>query len=744
MELKADVLLVTVTKVETDAVIKIFENSTGTKARLEKINKRVFHDFGKINSLRVVLIQSQMGAGGASGAQQTVNRAIEAVLPSSVIMLGIAFGVNPRKQRIGDILVSTKLMLYDLERVGKEKISRGARPEASPELINLVQSVEPYWSKKNRTKILLGTMLTGSKLIDDLDFRNELQKQEKEAIGGEMEGAGVYAACYDAKTDWLIVKSIADWANGKKNKNKIKNQEKAATNAAKFVYQALSLKEAKTIPQEPITEVKNNKIFPFTNRQDEVRDVVSLSHVRSYFLVHAPARYGKSRFLEQLLKEFKSRYPKKNMHYALVQAQKTSTIEDIAKSIAKQLHLFPNKTNKSIPWGDRLVNALRISNKAKNISGLILMIDLDGESSPHLLLKLVEEFIPSIHKNLRNGIRNFQTKQAIFRVIIAGRHLASLPEGQYSDVYKRWTDKSIRLSTFNFENVRESANLFLKTDIDVDGSLDQIVAHTLHYTGGHPYCVSEVMYQYKKSGMQPDVFIKRNKKMIWEKFVSKTANDVRNKLSGFGIPLEVIDALSVYRFLDLSVAQKIVNQYREKLVQTNINDFDDLWRKLTQSRFFEAEKGNAQWISDSIARRLMVIRLRQEDHKKYISYCEEAQKNCKDLIPQDEYPARRIVEYLFQTLQLETFHVDTSQQRIKIRKDFMNQVVPNILETFAKSKKIDKSKFEFHRNLIIAEIEDSDRNWEFQFLLNYYLRDKFYSNKPINDLRKKIEKFSLK
>jgi len=37
-------------------------------------------------------------------------------------------------------------------------------------------------------------MLSGEKLVDNLQFRQELEQKEPEALGGEMEGHGLYVA----------------------------------------------------------------------------------------------------------------------------------------------------------------------------------------------------------------------------------------------------------------------------------------------------------------------------------------------------------------------------------------------------------------------------------------------------------------------------------------------------------------------------------------------------------------------
>jgi hypothetical protein len=84
-------------------------------------------------------------------------------------------------------------------------------------------------------EVRFGVMLTGEKLVDNVDFRDQLYDLEPEAIGGEMEGTGLYVACQDKKVDWILVKAICDWADGQKAKDKDARQQTAALNAATFV-----------------------------------------------------------------------------------------------------------------------------------------------------------------------------------------------------------------------------------------------------------------------------------------------------------------------------------------------------------------------------------------------------------------------------------------------------------------------------------------------------------------------------
>jgi nucleoside phosphorylase len=88
-------------------------------------------------------------------------------------------------------------------------------------------------------QVQFGLILSGQKLVDNREFRDQLREREPEAIGGEMEGMGLYTAAHDHKVDWLLVKAICDFADGNKAENKSQYQEEAAKNAALFTIHVL-------------------------------------------------------------------------------------------------------------------------------------------------------------------------------------------------------------------------------------------------------------------------------------------------------------------------------------------------------------------------------------------------------------------------------------------------------------------------------------------------------------------------
>jgi nucleoside phosphorylase len=137
------------------------------------------------------------------------------------------------------VLVSKQIRTYDRERIGKSAIiPRGDRTPASTRLLGRMQAASKRLAK---FEVRLGLVLSGEKLVDNLDYRESLQTLEPEAIGGEMEGSGVFTACHDGGADWLVVKAICDWGDGDKGEDKSARQKLAAENADELVLTALAL-----------------------------------------------------------------------------------------------------------------------------------------------------------------------------------------------------------------------------------------------------------------------------------------------------------------------------------------------------------------------------------------------------------------------------------------------------------------------------------------------------------------------
>ncbi|GAB1270288.1 hypothetical protein NBRC116493_35420 [Aurantivibrio infirmus] len=250
-DIKCDVLVVCVTKIEIKQLFQVL-NDKGYKTGPAKTpnTKLSYHWLGrngKINGAKVLCIQTSMGSTGQGSSSSDVKQAIIEVSPKYIISVGIAFGLK-EGQEIGDVLVANKIALYDKAKLvstdrGSERIERGAQADVPTEILNKIRSAMAYYEFANITE---GLILTGDKLIDDLEFAKLLKNIFPEAIGGEMEAGGIYTANTYESCQWIVIKSICDFADGNKNKNKLFNQEKAASNAARFVIFSLEKIDFKT------------------------------------------------------------------------------------------------------------------------------------------------------------------------------------------------------------------------------------------------------------------------------------------------------------------------------------------------------------------------------------------------------------------------------------------------------------------------------------------------------------------
>ncbi len=232
-----NILILTVTKVEAQAVLDAFSQAAGTKWTRQVIEKKTYYNLGAHGGVPVFMVQSEPGTATPGGALMTVRQAIQDLNPQAVIMCGIAFGLRPDEQQLGDILIAKQIQYYEPQKVDIQggHIPRGDRATSAERLLDRFRSADLDWPG---APLYFGLVLSGEKLVNDPVFRDWLLETEPEAVGGEMEGAGLYVAARDAKVDWILAKAVCDWADGKKDDEA---HPLAASNAAQFVLHVLRL-----------------------------------------------------------------------------------------------------------------------------------------------------------------------------------------------------------------------------------------------------------------------------------------------------------------------------------------------------------------------------------------------------------------------------------------------------------------------------------------------------------------------
>jgi nucleoside phosphorylase len=217
---KIGVLVATPT--ERDAVLKFMRPPRGKKFIIQVFVGNNTYYFGRLGACKVALCMTSMGSIGRDSSLNVTGEFIDEWNLKAVIMLGIAFGKDSSKQSIGQILVSDRIIAYEPTRMGAtEAVSRGQEPSASPLLLNRFRNVINWHFASPNGKICdlqIGPLLSGEKLVDNPEFKDQLFKQHPTAIGGEMEGAGFASAAERKKCDWIVIKAICDWGDGTKEK----------------------------------------------------------------------------------------------------------------------------------------------------------------------------------------------------------------------------------------------------------------------------------------------------------------------------------------------------------------------------------------------------------------------------------------------------------------------------------------------------------------------------------------------
>ena len=226
-------VILTFNKHETRAVRDLFK--VAGPQRGERREGIEYVDLGTCGGFRVVHAVSGQGQ---AAAQTATEAAVRQWNPKVLIATGIAFGVDPARQRIGDVLVASALWGYELGRLEPNGTltPRGVPMPTSWELVQRVQELDHRRGDHSWPTVHLGSVLSGNKLVDNLSYRDGLASLANQTVGGDMEGLAVQTVCARWKVDSILIKGISDWGDGgKSNPHKVRDQREAARNAAYVV-----------------------------------------------------------------------------------------------------------------------------------------------------------------------------------------------------------------------------------------------------------------------------------------------------------------------------------------------------------------------------------------------------------------------------------------------------------------------------------------------------------------------------
>lgn len=232
------VLIVTATPTEAKTVLQTLE-ARGKTPNPITLDKVTLWNFGVLGNSELNMLKlGEMGSSKPSGSALVIYDAIKLFKPDYVIMVGIAFGLKRKKQRIGDILVSRELQDYDsTKRTEVGTIQRGHKIPAGATLLDRFDNSA---LKYKGPDVEIGFIISGDTLADSKSFVDELMASFPEAIGGEMEGTGLQSSCHRDKTEWILIKGICDWGYDKQHADKEVDQKTAIINVCDYLIYTLS------------------------------------------------------------------------------------------------------------------------------------------------------------------------------------------------------------------------------------------------------------------------------------------------------------------------------------------------------------------------------------------------------------------------------------------------------------------------------------------------------------------------
>jgi nucleoside phosphorylase len=243
---RPDLLILVATPIELRATLRLLKPMLRKNSIWRVKRKKQTYYLGTCGCFSAALTMCAMGSIGRDAAITTAKDALNIWKPRAVVMLGYAMGRSRHKQRIADVLVSETIVPYETVREGQERIPRASHPLSGKGLLDAFRNAQGWkFERPDREacRMQIGAILSGEKLVDNPDFKANLFAQHPQAIGLEMEGAGVFAAAASENTEWIIAKGISDWGDGAKTASD-KHRPLAAAAAASLVFHVLSSKTA--------------------------------------------------------------------------------------------------------------------------------------------------------------------------------------------------------------------------------------------------------------------------------------------------------------------------------------------------------------------------------------------------------------------------------------------------------------------------------------------------------------------
>ena len=428
LESQIKILLVTSAEIEKNKVNEVLKPLDGQTEILQyNIDSSKFY-IGKFGNYNVVHVQTKIGSQGEGASTLAIDKALNVWDIKMVVMIGIAFGRGANfNQKIGDILISKNIFMYEKYKVKEKKDGTLSYTYVDNPYSNagkvLVKKFEDdnIWENSNsvRPKIHFGTIASGEKIIDSMTEKNKLLElgDRTYIIGGEMEATGLVSACLNHNLyEWVVVKGISDWGDGNKVKNKEENQKVAIDYTVSYCEHVFSQEKVfdEILEENPINILEKIYKLPILNTFNNV-DILDNYEVSLVPINSLPKAIIKR---EQVINRLKSEIDKGNHIniFGEILSGKT-TIVKLLSSEYKSNFKYINLIDKDVRQVEKILSIIsQILLELENKENLIIAIDnlpkLNKNSKAQSLLEnLLEE---ANTKNIKIVFTSLTSQENIF------------------------------------------------------------------------------------------------------------------------------------------------------------------------------------------------------------------------------------------------------------------------------------------------------------------------------------------
>ncbi|XP_019862345.1 PREDICTED: uncharacterized protein LOC109590950 [Amphimedon queenslandica] len=239
-----EILLMPATTSEEDPVVYYLKQSSKKLIETDIDGLRIFiGNYGKSKVIVVMTAPSKSRQGPIHAGVITSKMLENFPSIKYIVAVGVCFGMDPGKQKLGDVVISDMICDFTNKRegVGQNEYQRGPHPDVKQVILHKFRPPHGFKMLHNIT-VSIGVLISTGSLIDNPDVKQELLAQKPHAIAGEMEGAGIMTAIDYAPehgVSAIVIKGIGDWGDGDKEATK-KWKPFAARAAAHYVHAALN------------------------------------------------------------------------------------------------------------------------------------------------------------------------------------------------------------------------------------------------------------------------------------------------------------------------------------------------------------------------------------------------------------------------------------------------------------------------------------------------------------------------